>query len=328
MVDVLMLASFGNADLEEFLALSREYDLVRKERVQSFFSSRTIYDATAFTQINGNGDETAYLGHVIVSPNGRLGFDPSVVLGGDVNGVSIHDVLAAEIAARHGTEEILANLLAGDDVVVGNGVGARSVAGYGGDDTLLATGFRTGLGNAYLSGGAGDDLLFSIRTAQINGGEGVDTFVINSREPEPRTWFVTDLEHGIDQILFDRKLYPDFENRITKDELVYGSAAMDAGDRIILEDYGNPGFWRVYVDADGAGPAQQQVVGYIHADDRPTFRDFGTVNAAKLMPDIFDLFGQNVTPRDVFGADFAEPQATFAHTGASLLPHHGLIQLV
>lgn len=328
MVDVLMLASLGDKVLSDFLVLSKEFDVIKKERTQSFFSDRTIYDATAFTQTNGNGDEVAYLGHVIVGPNGRLGVDPSVVLGGDVDGASIHDVLAAEIAAHHDAETILASLLAGDDVIVGLPFGpsftGSDINGYDGDDVLLVTGeSKFDYSRPYLHGGTGDDLLFSANNQALYGEAGIDRFVIDSRGSQ--YWYVADLERGVERILLDRNMYPEVGNRITKEEIVYGSVAKDSTDRIIVEDYNNPGYWMISIDPDGVDGHARQFVGYIKMDERPAAKDFGTVDAAKLMPDVSKLFGNSAAPLDAFGPHHAAPQAAIPHDPT--LPH-GLIQLV
>jgi hypothetical protein len=316
-VDVLMLESLGSADPFRLLDVSREYGRMQDSGLeQAFFSRRTIYEASAYTQRDADGNETGFLGHVIVQSDGDLGFDPSVVFQGEVRGESVHDVIAAGIASEHSGSRIWSDLLAGDDVIWGNGYITR-ISGYKGDDVLLNTSPIPPGGNyAYLKGNGGDDLLFSGGASGMSGGGGADRFVIDALQQ----WSVADFAHGTDKVLFDEATFPELAGGVTEANFHVGKAAGDEDDRLIVNATKNA--FHVYVDPDGSGPQAQTQVGYIRTRDQLTFDDFGVVDAGTLIPDIFgDAARPGVVP--LAQADLHAPYGQ-----GDLLPmHHGITQL-
>lgn len=172
MVDVLLLDTLGQRDPASLLAVTHAYEQTLKSGVErTFFSGRTLYDATAYTQVGPSGAETNLLGHVVVNPYGRFGFDPSAVIAGSIDGASVHDFLVDELLQFDSGQAAWEQLLRGSDRIVGN-ADRQVLHGYGGDDVLMS--------GTFLRGDAGDDLLFASDAISVEGGDGSDRFVVSN----------------------------------------------------------------------------------------------------------------------------------------------------
>lgn len=278
MVDVTFLSGFGAADPSTYFNISHEFArTLRSGATQAFFSDRTIYDSTLFT----TQTDTSYLGHVIVAPNGRLGFDPDAVIEGTVGGSSVRDFLADEIADGKDGESIWQDLLAGNDVMRAN-ESIRFIRGYAGDDLLIAS----PVSDTSLYGDAGDDVLVSRPNYYSNyGGDGADTFVVTGTGRGFRPSISMDFEHRVDTIALDRSAFQELGARITKQNFVLGTSATDADDRLIVNNLPRSNQADVFFDRDGSGPAAQVLIGHVTTDRQLRRGDFSVVHASDFLPD-------------------------------------------
>ncbi|WP_375288626.1 hypothetical protein [Sphingomonas sp.] len=277
MVDVTFLSGLGEAEPSTYFELSRQYDrTLRSGAQQAFFSDRTIYDSTVFTtQTN-----TSYLGHVIIAPNGKLGFDPDGVIFGTIGGSNVRDFLAGEIANGRSAEEILENLLAEDDVIRANDA-MRNIYGYGGDDVLIAS----RVSDTSLYGGAGDDVLVG-RPGYYGsyGGSGADTFVVTGTGRGWRPSIAKDFEHRIDKIALDDEFFQELGGKVTKQNIVFGTAAVDPDDRLVVSNMPRSNQADVFFDRDGSGPEAQMLVGHVTTKSVIRKSDFMVVDADDFLP--------------------------------------------
>lgn len=243
-----------------------------------------------------------------------------MLLAGEVDRQGIRDFVAAEIALGRGTT-IWSDLLSGNDVIFGNG-SVYDLSGLDGDDIVLNADNVTG--GAAISGGKGNDILFTSNTANLSGGEGKDSYVADSRY-----WNVRDFVPGKDRLLFDAAMYPELGDRVTDRNFRIGPTAIDADDRLIINRVNNH-YLEVFIDPDGSGPQCQIAVGTMDSRKDLTAHDFRIVDANTLIPDIF--MGASAKVAAISGSAFAtdrpELHNGFAHPDAIPTLPHGLIQLV
>ncbi|MFT3728883.1 MAG: calcium-binding protein [Terricaulis sp.] len=142
----------------------------------------------------GAGDDTLMLTNGLVNAhfdggagNDTLIADFSALAGVTMNGANINEVLTyANVEAF----TITGSLTGANDLIGGSGddnfttgAGADRLVGGDGNDTLVSGGGNDELhgdaGVNVLSAGAGDDVVFSSSNDTINGGDGVDTLVVD-----------------------------------------------------------------------------------------------------------------------------------------------------
>ena len=152
-------------------------------------------------------------------------------------GANLENLRYVGTLAFNGTGNAAANALTG-------GVGADTLSGLDGSDTLSG-----GSGNDILSGGAGNDIL--------SGGAGNDIFVFNAADTFTSLDTISSFANvaGNDDIIhLDDLVFTGLAaGTLAATAFVTGTAALDAGDRIIY----NAATGALYYDSDGAGVVAQ-----------------------------------------------------------------------
>ena len=157
---------------------------------------------------------------------------------------------------------------------VTGGAAADTLAGADGADTLLGAGgadwISGGAGADSLNGGSGRDWLYGGEGKDVlTGGEGADSFVFDADLLLRNVDRITDFVSGSDTIVLGGPfLLP--SGALAEDAFHVGSAAADAGDRIIYD----PTSGALYYDVDGRGGARQQLFATLDGKPDLTFRDF------------------------------------------------------
>ena len=294
MVNVTILSGLGAADPSSYFDVSRQYDrTLRSGATQAFFSDRSIYESTLFT----TQTDTSYLGHVIVAPNGKLGFDPDAVITGTVDGSSIMDFVAAEIADGKSGQAIWEDLLGGDDTIRANDQ-ISLIHGYDGDDVLVASPVT----ETSLRGDAGDDVLIARPNFYSSyGGDGADMFVVTGTGRGFQPSIAKDFNRRFDTIALDSDAFGELGGKVTKQNFVFGAAAIDGDDRLIVSNASRVGEADVFFDRDGSGPAAQVLIGHVDANGPLRRSDFEVIDASRLLGEqaivpahgelAFDMFG-------------------------------------
>ena len=132
------------------------------------------------------------------------------------------------------------------------GIGRRCERHRGGDcitGDAARNDLRGGRGNDWLDGGAGRDTL--------SGGGGADTFVFATAPGADGPDRITDFTSGVDQILLSREAFGGLDTAIADGQLVLGTMAVDADDRLILD----AATGRLFQDPDGTGALAQVLIG-------------------------------------------------------------------
>jgi serralysin len=122
--------------------------------------------------------------------------------------------------------------------------GTDAIYGFGGNDVIYGR-----AGNDKLDGGTGDDRLSGGGGADLLiGGSGFDTFVFTT--PNGEADRISDFVSADDTIRLDRYAFGSIPaGTLAASAFVVGSAAQDAGDRIVY----NQSTGALYYDADGTG---------------------------------------------------------------------------
>lgn len=148
-----------------------------------------------------------------------------------------------------------------DDYIFGAG-GADSLSAGQGDDTLYGES-----GNDMLSGAEGDDLLCGgAGKDKLSGGAGADTFVFSGELKKADCDKISDFTVGVDHIQIDIPGLLALE----ADDIVFGKAAVDAGDRIIYD----ASHGKLYYDADGSGSGKAILLATLARSPDLTIDDF------------------------------------------------------
>ncbi|WP_375286867.1 calcium-binding protein [Sphingomonas sp.] len=146
---------------------------------------------------------------------------------------------------------------AGNDYLVGNGgedmlaggIGRDRLYAGGGDDRLLGGG-----GRDVLDGGAGADLLHGNAGADLlTGGAGADTFVLRRLPGAGKADTITDFAAGEDRIAIGGRFFDLPKGALDASAFHIGTAAADAGDRILYD--ADAGTLLFDADGNGAGAA-------------------------------------------------------------------------
>lgn len=173
-----------------------------------------------------------------------------------------------QISATDGTDRV--NAFAGADLVRGY-AGSDTISGGAGNDTLYG-----GLGQDRLNGDTGNDRLLGEAGADsinggggadvliggtgidtLAGGAGADIFVFVARGSTNRD-VIKDFDARADALHFDNDAFTGFAytGALRKAQFVTGTAAQDAGDRLIYQQSTG----RLWYDADGTGAASKMLV--------------------------------------------------------------------
>lgn len=147
---------------------------------------------------------------------------------------------------------------AGNDSLEG-GADADRLYGGSGADTL-----RGGEGNDLIVGGALSDILY--------GGGGADAFLFNTRPVTSQADTLADFVAADDHLRLDADVFVGIGQigALGSARFVQGTAALDAGDRIIYDNVkGN-----IWFDADETGARDAVLFARVEAETDMTFRDF------------------------------------------------------
>lgn len=133
------------------------------------------------------------------------------------------------------------------------GNAAINATGSAGADTISGNNAAN-----VLNGGAGDDILAGNNGNDIlTGGAGRDTFVLNWTPMAGNVDTITDFEHGVDKLAFDRSAYKLFSaGALPTAVLEYGTRSTSAGPHLIYEQATG----KLMYDWDGNGPSGAQLV--------------------------------------------------------------------
>jgi Ca2+-binding RTX toxin-like protein len=110
--------------------------------------------------------------------------------------------------------------------------------------------------NALLGHGGGDLLNGGLGTDTLTGGTGGDLFQFSTAADKSNRDQISDFETGFDQIRLKKSIFSALGNTIDSDELLVGTAALDANDHLIF----NATTLVLSYDADGNGGARAQAI--------------------------------------------------------------------
>ncbi|WP_134494297.1 glycoside hydrolase family 113 [Microvirga pakistanensis] len=159
----------------------------------------------------------------------------------------VEQLYATGSASLNLTGNTLANTLTGN-------AGRNKLSGGSGNDKLYG-----GTGNDTLSGGSGHDTLDGGTGRDVlTGGTGNDTFVFKDRPGSTRYDTITDYNKRYDSIHLDNKSMPKLggAGKLSSSKFVLGTAAKDAGDRVIYDRSTG----KLYYDVDGTGAIAKQLI--------------------------------------------------------------------
>ncbi|WP_092424613.1 cadherin domain-containing protein [Alloyangia pacifica] len=148
------------------------------------------------------------------------------------------------------------------------GLGRDKLYGEDGNDTLVG-----GEDVDLLFGGDGDDLLIGNAGRNVlTGGSGADTFQFITTPADASTYDrIKDFSSvDGDKLSFSSSAFSGLSGPVLAGQLVMGTGALDADDRLIFDGQSN----KLYYDADGVGGADQQLIARIDDVTSLTVDDF------------------------------------------------------